>query len=48
MKVLIVPSGREATRIAMLAQVSSVLGEHLTSPCQQMRGRGASTGKCAG
>lgn len=33
MKVLIVPSGGEATHIAVLAQVSSILGEHLSSPC---------------
>jgi len=32
-KVLMVPSGREATRIAVLAQVSSVLGKYLSSPC---------------
>lgn len=33
MKVLIVPLGGEATRIAVLAQVSSILGEHLSFPC---------------
>ena len=33
MKVLIVPSGGEATHIAVLAQVSSILGEHPSSPC---------------
>lgn len=30
---LIVPSGGEATHTAVLAQISSILGEHLSSPC---------------
>lgn len=33
MTVLIVPSGGEATCFAVLAWVSSILGEQLSSPC---------------